>query len=133
MRRLVYGLAAAAAMAAAGCGGGPAAVEGEVKYDGQPIQNGTIAFIPAGGDAGGKKAGGPIVDGRYAIPADLGPAPGRFKVEVRWNKPTGKKYKSDAGEFDAVAEGLPDKYHDKTELTADLKAGRNEVNFDLKK
>lgn len=130
MRRFACGAAAALLMAAAGCGGGTVSVEGDVTFDGQPVQNGTIGFMPTGE---GKKIAGQVVAGKYLIPAEFGPTPGAYKVEIHWRKPTGKKYKSDAGEFDVTEEGLPDKYHDKTELTADVKSGKNVINFNLKK
>jgi hypothetical protein len=116
----------------AGCGGtGQAEVEGTVLHDGQPIPGGSIAFLPADQ---GRAAGGTILDGRYHIPAKFGPAPGRYRVEIRWAKPTGRQYRSETGHtLDVTEEGLPQKYNDKSELTADLKSGKNTVNFDLKK
>src|SRR5262249_43863476 len=115
-----------------GCGARQAEVEGTVSYDGQPIKAGAIAFIPADGQ--GPRAGGTILDGKYHLPADVGPKPGHYRVEIRWAKPTGQKYKSETGaELERTEEGLPPKYNDKTELTADLTPGKNTVDFNLKK
>jgi hypothetical protein len=129
------GLAAVLCLAClAGCGGtGQAEVEGTVLYDGQPIKGGSIAFLPAGTDQG-RAGGGTILDGRYHIPAKFGPLPGRYRVEIRWAKPTGRQFISETGHtLDVTEEGLPEKYNDKSELTAELKSGKNTVNFDLKK
>jgi hypothetical protein len=134
--RARFGPALATVLALAalpGCGGtGRVEVEGAVSYDGQPIKAGSIAFLPAGGP--GPKAGGAIVEGKYHVPAEFGPQAGPHRVEIRWAKPTGKKYKSETGNLlEVTQEGLPAKYHNQTELTADLKSGRNTVNFYLKK
>ncbi len=48
----------------AGCGGSTS-VSGTVTYDGQPVQDGAITFLP--GDGQGPGVGGPISDGVYRI------------------------------------------------------------------
>ncbi len=63
----------------AGCGQSSASVEGEVTYDGQPIENGRIAFLPA--DGKGPEAGGDIRNGHYTV-ADLPPGPKVVQVEA---------------------------------------------------
>jgi hypothetical protein len=107
-------------------------VEGTVTYAGEPIPLGSIAFLPTSPE--GIKAGGRVEGGRYQIEARFGLVPGPHKVEIRWLKPTGKKYKNEFGEeFDRTREGLPDKYHKDTILTADIKPGANVINFNLEK
>lgn len=54
---------AAAALAAAGCGGGAGTVTGEVTYEGAPVRKGYVTFAPA--DGKGATAGAEIKDGRY--------------------------------------------------------------------
>ena len=57
---------AAVAIAAAGCGGKPVAViSGNVSYEGQPVDNGSIAFLSADGQ--GPTCGGPIAKGTYRV------------------------------------------------------------------
>ena len=57
----------------AGCGGGSGGtVSGAVTYDGQPVGDGTITFLPA--DGKGQPVGGPIANGRYSV-ADVPPGP----------------------------------------------------------
>lgn len=125
-------LLAAVALGLSGCGATPTNVAGKVTVNGQPMAVGTIAFVPTAPPA--VKVGGQIRDGAYDIPAARGIAPGAYRVEIRWDKPTGKKIKSqESGEEQPeYAEGLPPKFHAQSELTAELKRGPNQVDFDLK-
>jgi hypothetical protein len=62
----------------AGCGGGGGAtVSGSVTYDGQPVGDGTITFLPA--DGKGPTVGGPIAGGRYSVSGVL---PGAKVVQI---------------------------------------------------
>ena len=66
-RKLALFLTVAAASLlpiAAGCSSS-AAVSGSVSYEGQPVANGAIAFLPE--DGRGPTCGGPIVEGRYRV------------------------------------------------------------------
>src|SRR5262245_44388807 len=111
---------------------GAAAVEGQVTYGGEPIDVGSIAFIPK--SEGGTKTGGLIDKGAYHIDAKIGPTPGTHRVEIRWAKPTGAKKKNEFGEeIQTRREGLPEKYHDQSTLAAEVKAGKNVINFELEK
>jgi hypothetical protein len=62
-----------------GCGGGAARVAGEVTYEGRPVGDGAISFLPA--DGKGPAAGGPIVGGQYTV-EDLTPGPKLVKIEA---------------------------------------------------
>jgi hypothetical protein len=62
----------------AGCGG-TTRVTGEVTYDGQPVGDGRISFLPA--DGKGPPVGASIVGGRYAI-ENLTPGPKVVKIEA---------------------------------------------------
>ncbi len=62
----------------AGCSRSAAWVEGEVTYDGQPVE-GKIAFLPA--DGKGPGAGGDIRNGHYTV-VDLPPGPKIVQVEA---------------------------------------------------
>jgi hypothetical protein len=57
-------VAVLAAACASGCGSS-STVSGEVRYDGQPVQDGMITFLPA--DGKGPSVGGPITHGRYTV------------------------------------------------------------------
>jgi hypothetical protein len=111
---------------------GAAAVSGKVSYAGEPVDVGTITFIPA--SESGTKTGGLIDNGAYTVDAKVGPAPGTHRVEIRWAKPTGRKSKNEFGEEIQVRqEGLPDKYHIQSTLTAAIKPGKNALDFALEK
>lgn len=105
-------------------------VSGTVKYKGEPIKSGSIQFRSDKGDVGGAQ----ITDGKYDIPAEGGLVPGNYKVAV--NYPDPKVPAPKPGEPPGVAvyakEMLPEKYNEKSELTAEIKPQNNEVNYDLK-
>ncbi len=125
----VAALAAALAILA-GCGGDAemADVSGTVSVDGTPAAKGSVAFIPA--DGKGPTAGCEIVNGQYSAKVPLGTA----KVQIRVPKVIGKRklYNTpDSPVQETLAEVLPAKYHNKTELTFDVKPGKNEKNWEL--
>ncbi|MDY3552496.1 hypothetical protein R5W24_001579 [Gemmata sp. JC717] len=125
----------AAAVALVGCSDGPdlADVSGTVSYDGKPLDDGAITFVPADGKGG--TAGGVIKDGKYTaarVPT------GHTKVVISGSKVVGKKkvYPTpNSPEMPVTAELLPPKYSDpaKTELTHEVKSGTNEKNWELGK
>lgn len=116
-----------AALALVGCGGRrdtPALgeVTGKVTLDGQPLANAKVEFIPASGRPSFGESG---ADGSYRLEYTAnytGAVVGQHTVKIR----TGGY--SDAGE---VPEKLPARYHDQSELQADVKLGSNQLNFDL--
>ncbi len=122
-----------------GCGKGDglnrASVEGKVSLDGTAVEQGSIAFIPTG-ETKGPTAGGAIEKGRYSIPAAQGPAVGRYRVEIHAPRKTGKKVQAPmapAGTMaDEVVDAAPAQYNSKSTLEKEVKAGRNEIDFDLK-
>jgi hypothetical protein len=114
-----------------GCGGG-GRIEGTVTFDGQPVDGGTIAFIPTTGSG---NVAGQITNGKYSLESPS-LAPGTYKVEINWMKPTGKQIpnKSDPGtNVDEVKQVIPMEYNTQSKLSAEIKSGSNAgVNFDLK-
>jgi hypothetical protein len=128
---LLGGLLALAIVAAAGCSGGPVlgTVTGSVTVDGKPAEKGAVTFIPADGKS--PTAGGEIKEGKYTARVPVGTA----KVEVRVPKVVGRKKIYDTPDSpiqDVLAEVLPARYNDNTELTFDVKTGSNQKDFDLK-
>jgi hypothetical protein len=76
------------------------------------------------------------VDGKYSLDNTRGPFPGKYKVEILWNKKTGKKVGTpgDPGvQMDETQQILPAKYNTATTLTADIGSGSNTKDFDLPK
>ena len=114
----------------AGCDDGPAMgdVTGTVTVDGQvPPDGSSINFIPADGQ--GPSAGALIQNGKYSVQVPVGLA----KVEIRVPKPAkkGAKVEGPGSEGGYVEELLPPKYNDQTELTLEVKRGKNEKNWEL--
>ena len=67
-----------------GCGrsyGGRMEISGTVKLKGQPVDDGTIDFIPISGDQA-TKSGAQIIKGSYKIPAEFGLLPGKYRVSI---------------------------------------------------
>jgi hypothetical protein len=108
-------------------------LSGKVSYDGEPVDAGTISFLPAGG-ADIRISGGEIVNGAYSVPQERGANAGTYRVEIRWGKKTGKKYfdRDLQMEFDVRKEGLPPRFHEKSELTADVSDAQTTFDFHLK-
>lgn len=126
--------------ATTGCGPGRGydgperfALSGQVTFDGRPVDGGSISFIPKAKD--GRVSGGPIIQGRYDVPAEKGATAGSYEVQVHWAQDTGKKH-WDVDTFQMQAEfkeTMPAKFSSKSELTAEVSPTQKEFNFDLKK
>jgi hypothetical protein len=120
---------ALALAAAAGCSPPTTGeVRGTVTMDGEPIENGMIAFFSADGSA--PTAGGRITNGDYRVEVK----PGLCRVEIRASKVVGEKklYETaDSPVRPVRAEALPPKYHDQSQLQLDVKLGDNTQNYEL--
>lgn len=127
-----YAILAAAAFGCGSSGDQRVEVKGSIKVDGQPMEIGVVTLLPMDGQK--RKSGGVIRAGEVFIPAAEGPNAGKYRVEIRWLKRTGKKSKSaDTGEMqDEFAEGLPDEFHKDSKLTWNFASGSNALDFDLK-
>jgi hypothetical protein len=113
-----------------GCNNGPkkAQLTGNVTLDGEPLKSGSMDFFPVDGQ--GSTANGFIVDGKYTAETGVG----KMKVEIRARKVIGQKKMYDTPDSpmrDEVVELLPERYNVKSELTVDLKEGKNEKDFEL--
>ena len=116
-----------------GCGGGGdaggrLAVSGTVHYKGEPVQTGSIEFVPHPGVK--TQSGSPITNGRFSIPKDKGLEPGAYTVKI--------------SAMEAVAGGepgglpgpdpkelIPAKYNTKSTLTKEIKTGETNLEFKL--
>ncbi len=106
---------------------------GQVTIDGRPIDKGSIMFLPLDGES--IKTGGPIVNGRYDIPAEKGPVSGKHRVLCFWEKDTGKTYVDrDSGDVYPVRkEGLPRIYQsEKSPLEVEFSPKVKTYDFQLK-
>ncbi len=113
----------------AGCGKPTnGVVTGTITVDGAPAKSGSIAFFPVNRKS--STAGAEIVDGQYTANVPLGTA----KVEIRVPKVVGQKKLYDTPDSPVqkiLAESLPPKFNDETELTLDVEPGENLRDFPL--
>ena len=139
-RRLLIGsiLATSLAFACIGCANNNAGrmeISGQVTLDGQPVEQGSISFIPTGGTRG-PVAGGAIVAGKYHIMASQGPVVGKQRVEIRAGRKSGRQIRAtdfgEEGQVDEMVESVPAKYNTASELMYQVESGRNlDVDFKL--
>lgn len=137
-KRIAYLFAATFAFAVVGCDDGPAmgTVSGTITVDGAvPADGASINFIPIGG--GGVTTGATLDKGKYSVKVPVG----KMKVEIRAPKPAAKSKAPKAGPGGGgpgpggdgggwIEESLPPEYHEKSELTLEVKAGSQEKNWD---
>lgn len=82
-----------AVIALAGCGHQDLGVQGTVKVDGQPLEQGTVHFESVGGKQP-IRGGAAVKDGAFTIaPTDKGMTPGNYKVSVEGYHKTGRQVK----------------------------------------
>ncbi len=137
--RFVLGALAAAAVAGfVGCGEanplGRRPIFGRVTYKAQPVDYGSIQFIPLDLQHG-VNSGAMISDGKYRLTEAQGLPPGDYKVMIsapdRSQETKVEELPGDARSF--AAERIPKKYNLNTTLQIAVSQGRGsqEVNFDL--
>lgn len=129
------------AATAAGCAdpyAGRVAITGTVKLAGQPLQDGSIQFIPLD-EKLGTQSGAAIVNGQYGIPRESGLKPGQYLVRI-----TSGDGKTPANEEDAGAPGgstnivsfdrIPGDWNVNSEHHVEVKAsGPDQFDFDIPK
>jgi hypothetical protein len=120
--------------AAAGCSGrrdeSPqlGEVRGVVSLNGQPLARAKVLFVPS--KRGRSSSGFTDDTGSYSLDYGLkqpGAVVGRHIVEIR----TGGEGRDKDGTFVETPERLPDKYHAKSQLTATVSPGSNDIDFKL--
>ncbi len=111
------------------------AVSGNVTFDGEPVDGGIIRFVSESASGKERVSGGVITAGKYSVDEGQGPNAGKYQVEIRWSKPTGKQVKDtqDTGAMiDVVKEAIPSKFNEVTELRAEVSGTKTKFDFDLK-
>ena len=106
-----------------------AAVSGDMTFNGQPLTNALIAFVPQG-PVKGPRATGAVTDGKFSLAEKDGPLVGKMRVEItsalEEDEPRDGKVKPYA------PERIPAQYNVNSTLSADVKAeGPNTFRFDL--
>ncbi|HJZ91096.1 MAG TPA: hypothetical protein VKE40_09505, partial [Gemmataceae bacterium] len=64
-RRAAVAAVAVALTALAGCGSTRPTASGDVTYEGQPVDDGSVLFVPEGGGPDTTQVGASIHDGKY--------------------------------------------------------------------
>jgi hypothetical protein len=126
-----------------GCGPASdrAAVKGKVTIDGAPLPEGVIEFVPLDKQKG-QPGGSAIENGQYAIAAEKGLASGDYLVQIRADRPTGKKVWDGMGDerwpaskknyVNLTESYLPARYNDRSALKATIELGKVNVHdYDL--
>ncbi|MEK6246938.1 MAG: carboxypeptidase-like regulatory domain-containing protein [Planctomycetales bacterium] len=127
MRQLVFGFMAIALVACPGCGNGLPQVSGTVTLDDQPLANALVTFEPVDGRPSYARTD---EDGFYRLiytDDKTGGTLGTNQVSIT-TKASGDP---DAGTASSP-EKLPAIYNTKTELSEEVVAGSQTINFDLK-
>ncbi len=127
----------------AGCsGGGPekAAISGRITFQGQPIEDGSIRFVPIKGTKGPATIG-KISGGNYTATARGGVPVGTLRVEVMAFRPLpgAKPYTKEEAEGNrGMAVGdypkkqfLPPKYNTNSTLEITIESGNKSVTKDI--
>lgn len=120
----------------AGCGNRKCPISGEVTFDGQPVETGTITLEPADGQ--GPTTGGEIRDGKYALLGKAAPLPGKKMVRISASRKTGRRIPAGPPAtpdviIEEVVRYIPETYNKRTTLSCDISAdGSPQINFDLK-
>lgn len=124
-----------------GCFGGSAenieraAISGTVTYDGKPLPEGSIQFVPDTDSSGkplrGKAVQAIISDGVYRLEADRGATVGMNQVLINASKKTGKFQESDGQKTEILKQYLPAKYNTSSTLKYEVKSGENTADFAL--
>ena len=117
---------------AAGCDSGPKRVDvrGTVAFDGKPVEQGEIRFIPVGPNAG-PAAGSSIVHGKYEAAGKGGVPVGKHRVEITaYRTPAGVKPDPNVP-FVPKEQYLPEKYNTGTTLEFEVSGGRGPLTKDF--
>ena len=113
-----YGVAIILCIAGCRRSDGLLQITGAVTYDGQPLQNGTISFLPS--DGRGPTAAAIIAEGNYSVKV----APGPKHVRIESYKVVGRRHyvpnDPTSPMVDIQKQILPECYNTKTNLTREI-------------
>ena len=106
-------------------------VSGEIKLNGQPLDQGTILFAPK--QAQGVSSGGDILDGAFQIEEHKGLTPGSYFVRIYAADEEGEDVEPQlpGPGIKTKRERIPPKYNLRSELKLVVEASQGEAVFDL--
>lgn len=125
-------LMAAMLVSVAGCGSQEipkALVRGKVSFNGAPLKEGSIKFVPTEGDG---PTAGAVLKGEGEYSAEV--PTGMMRVEITSPKVTGKRKAFDTPDsptIDITEEQIPERYNAKSELKFEVVSGEKEVEADF--
>ncbi|WP_231746644.1 hypothetical protein [Maioricimonas rarisocia] len=116
-----------------------AAVSGTVTFNGQPLPEGLVRFVPIDGTPGPKTAV-PVSQGRFQVEAEHGPVVGTHRIEIQSTDDGGyamddedairRLRESGVKRIEAIR--IPPAYNTRSTLKETVTAeGNNEFQFDL--
>jgi hypothetical protein len=132
VRLALSALTVLAMVCLAGCGGdigNRVAVSGTVLVKGEPLDQGTIEFIPHPGVK--TQSGAMITNGRFTIPAEKGLEPGTYTIKISSVEGGGPTDEPGGLPGKEPKERIPAKYNAKSKLTEEVKKGDNKFEFKL--
>src|SRR5262249_17956017 len=105
---------------------------GDIRFKGQPLDQGTIQFLPMDGQA--TTSGGVIADGKYAVAKKDGLKPGKYQVVISSGDPKVHASPDElpGAPFPVAKERIPKEYNTQTKQVVEVKAGGpNTFDFDI--
>ena len=126
MRETIFLITSLAAMCLAGCSDGLIEVTGDVSFDGEPVELGTIRFVDTGDSSTSHAAD--IKDGSYTLRT----TPGSKRVEIRASRPLPPERQTQPEMGLMYDDYIPAQYNRESTLTADVRPdGSREFDFHL--
>jgi hypothetical protein len=122
-----WSLILVAASVLTGCGDGKVIVRGDVKVDGEPIEEGSISLEPADGQ--GPTTGGMIKEGKYELTGNAAVAPGHKIVRIVGLRKTGKMIEAGPPAprgtlIPQMVQCVPSHYNDQSQVRIDVTPGK---------
>ena len=120
-----------------GCGDSGISIRGKITINGKPLESGEIKFLPLN-SVDNEHAGAVVTNGEYVVENNERLKEEEHQVQVRAFRPTGKKLWDGMGDgtnktmVEEIAQFIPNRYNDASELKVSLKKGDNEFSTDLK-
>ena len=135
-QRRFFAASLAVLLVSGGCGkhGNHAAINGRVALDGQPLEQGSITFVPIEGTQG-VPTGTDIKNGQYRLSSSNGPAVGWNRVEITAVRPSGKMAADPTGlpgqQREVYVSAVAARFNAESTLKVEVHSGDNTANFDV--